>query len=716
MSRRECACIGLRRLLALCAAAVLLTATGSAAASCPVLPNGGEAEWIDPETTVCSVQRCTDGDLNKCLASSGQMVTMQLVFSDEFNKAGRDLSVQAGDSRWTAHKMWYDATADYEVYRPEQVTTAGGAAVITMENKTIDAPVQRIDGSVWNVTKPYVSGFFDSWNKFCFTGGYLEAELQFPGDNFHSGFWPAFWLMGNLGRAGYMKTTKGFWPYTYSQCGGGDAGLESPDAVAPQLITACGDPEGFDRTKYDFQPGVGRGAPEIDMVEVKVASSVDEHSLLGEPDMYGIQRFGPYADPQQLVPISKGGKKPEALNSMTLQVAPFLPNGTSWNNVTNVGGIDGPGPLGPGMALPGWKQAADGTWQPPSPYTHTTYWTNDGGFSYGMLKDFPANWKQFGATPDEARENFLLLMRPGSLIQDSISVFANLNESFFNMNSANKTNYHKFGLDWKPKEYVRWYIDGKLVYEVNSAALRRQDNGTYETFERQIPVEAMYIIFNFAMSNKFTKVDIDNLTFPAYYKVNYVRVYQEPSKVNLGCSPKAYPTAQWLACHRDTYIIQPEDQVLIPDKCTNFPTCQSEYGVRYEGRTLFFKNGTKAAYVNVSSPQDCCQMCGSFPECGGYTWEPLSGDGWNNTCELKSFGWERVPWEPNAPDCHLTNPPSCRGMPISGVAYDANSSVPRANMGDVTTRSISAAASISRAGRAAGCLLGALAAALLMLL
>lgn len=118
-----------------------------------------------------------------------------------------------------------------------QVTTAGGAAVITMENKTVDAPVQRTDGaqawlgggsnarggacsgapgaacavctcpagavdvplpaprwlgpcptagrpaghpspaagSVWNVTKPYVSGFFDSWNKFCFTGGYLEA-------------------------------------------------------------------------------------------------------------------------------------------------------------------------------------------------------------------------------------------------------------------------------------------------------------------------------------------------------------------------------------------------------------------------------------------------------------------------------------------------------------------------------------------------------------
>lgn len=27
---------------------------------------------------------------------------------------------------------------------------------------------------------------------------------------------PAFWLMGNLGRAGYLKSTGGMWPYTYN--------------------------------------------------------------------------------------------------------------------------------------------------------------------------------------------------------------------------------------------------------------------------------------------------------------------------------------------------------------------------------------------------------------------------------------------------------------------------------------------------------------------
>lgn len=31
--------------------------------------------------------------------------------------------------------------------------------------------------------------------RFCFTGGYVEAALWFPGDDYISGFWPAFWLM-----------------------------------------------------------------------------------------------------------------------------------------------------------------------------------------------------------------------------------------------------------------------------------------------------------------------------------------------------------------------------------------------------------------------------------------------------------------------------------------------------------------------------------------
>lgn len=102
--------------------------------------------------------------------------------------------------------------------------------------------------------------------------------------------------------------------------------------------------------------------------------------------------------------------------------------------------------------------------------------------------------------------------RPGSLFQDAVGAYASLNASFFSQ-------YHTFGLvsscreagapslcprplparrclsllpkrcactppgavlpqHWVPREYIRWYIDGTLVYEVNKEALREQTNST----------------------------------------------------------------------------------------------------------------------------------------------------------------------------------------------------------------------------------------------
>ena len=58
-------------------------------------------------------------------------------------------------------------------------------------------------------------------------------------------------------------------PTPLRSCGGGDAGLSAAGANKPQRLSACPDPPGFDRTKYGMQPGVGRGAPEIDLVEMK---------------------------------------------------------------------------------------------------------------------------------------------------------------------------------------------------------------------------------------------------------------------------------------------------------------------------------------------------------------------------------------------------------------------------------------------------------------
>ena len=82
----------------------------------------------------------------------------------------------------------------------------------------------------------FKSGMLQSWNKFCFTGGIIEVDVQFPGTIFcpcivviskavgyfqylhilsgrHDvgGLWPAVWMLGNLGRATYEASTNLLW-------------------------------------------------------------------------------------------------------------------------------------------------------------------------------------------------------------------------------------------------------------------------------------------------------------------------------------------------------------------------------------------------------------------------------------------------------------------------------------------------------------------------
>lgn len=125
------------------------------------------------------------------------------------------------------------------------------------------------DGTIWDVPKNYKSGMVSSWNKFCYTGGYVEMRVKLPGDNQVPGFWPAFWTMGNLGRAGYMPSTQGLWPYSYSICGEGSSQATAiPGSKVPsQILSACPDnpasPYYINRTLYGMTPLVARNAPEV---------------------------------------------------------------------------------------------------------------------------------------------------------------------------------------------------------------------------------------------------------------------------------------------------------------------------------------------------------------------------------------------------------------------------------------------------------------------
>ncbi|KAK9473333.1 beta-glucan synthesis-associated protein KRE6 [Dipodascopsis tothii] len=183
--------------------------------------------------------------------------TMNLVFSDEFNQVGRTF-YPGDDQFWEAVNIHYAATQDLEWYEPDAVTTRDGALILRMD-------------AFKNHDLDYRSGMMQSWNKLCFTGGYIEISASLPGRGDKMGFWPGLWTMGNLGRPGYMATTDGVWPYSYDECDGGiTPNQSSTDGISylpGQRLNAC-TCSGEDHPS----PGTGRGAPEIDIIEGSVAS------------------------------------------------------------------------------------------------------------------------------------------------------------------------------------------------------------------------------------------------------------------------------------------------------------------------------------------------------------------------------------------------------------------------------------------------------------
>ncbi|KAJ9480068.1 Beta-glucan synthesis-associated protein KRE6 [Pseudozyma hubeiensis] len=233
---------------------------------------GFRASLIDPDTP---------RDALSTLSPDGTK-TMKLVFSDEFNTPGRSF-YPGDDPFWEASDLHYWATNNYEWYSPEAVTTADGALRITLD---------QVETNNLN----FRGGFLSSWNKFCFTGGYLVASVQLPGAADVPGLWPAFWTMGNLGRPGYGATTDGTWPYSYDACDvgtlmnqtdangqpaaaatGGDviwnrkAESKSLSFLPGQRLSACTCP-GEDHPGPLLKDGTyrGRSAPEIDVFEAQV--------------------------------------------------------------------------------------------------------------------------------------------------------------------------------------------------------------------------------------------------------------------------------------------------------------------------------------------------------------------------------------------------------------------------------------------------------------
>ncbi|KAI9617031.1 hypothetical protein H4Q26_010669 [Puccinia striiformis f. sp. tritici PST-130] len=155
------------------------------------------------------------------------------------------LPCQDNRTFWPGDDPYWEAV-ELEWYDPDQITTRNGSLVISLDRAADASKNHNLD---------FKGGMLQSWNKFCFTGGIIEASISLPGDPKAGGFWPAFWTMGNLGRAGYGASLDGTWPI-----------------VMTPRFSRCTCPRNSGK---NYHPGpkhpdgtwVGRSAPEIDILE-----------------------------------------------------------------------------------------------------------------------------------------------------------------------------------------------------------------------------------------------------------------------------------------------------------------------------------------------------------------------------------------------------------------------------------------------------------------
>ncbi|KAJ7363795.1 glycoside hydrolase family 16 protein [Mycena albidolilacea] len=216
---------------------------------------------------------------------------MKLVFSDEFNTDGRTF-YPGDDPFWEAEDLHYWATNNMEWYDPNAVTTKDGALKITLS-------------ATPNHGMNYTGGLVTTWNKFCFTGGLVVTNATLPGTTNIHGLWPAFWTMGNLGRAGYGASLDGMWPYTYDSCDIGTAPNQTLNGL-PEIALTSGWPDQPYNGELSYLTGqrlsrctcpgeshpgpvhqsdgsyVGRSAPEIDVFEAQIQDGQGAVSQSGQ--------------------------------------------------------------------------------------------------------------------------------------------------------------------------------------------------------------------------------------------------------------------------------------------------------------------------------------------------------------------------------------------------------------------------------------------------
>ena len=387
------------------------------------------------------------------------------------------------------------------------------------------------------------------------------------------GLWPALWLLGNLGRGTYEASTNKMWPWSYSVC--------NKKLQRAQEVSACDI-----ATHYSFNPKQGRGATEIDLIEVMPGKS--GKLPIVQPDV-----SRPYG-------------------TMTLQVAPGIPSSEHRP----------PSGTRPDMGFHWYPNLTFGSNVSINPFFYGTYLgptsSNEPAFR-SIDEAYQADALSSMMTLDESYFSEMHTMRlewmPGPPPKgvklrnnhDYNNGFSKsddkgkkkINDDVINETSE-ETKQRKEADEEYPQGYTNFYMDDKFLFGVAGNAL--------DEMETSIPNEPSYIIMNTAISTSWgfpnppagcDKYDCKVTdgqcgmdpnfcsSLPAKMQVDHVRVYQlkNESRHTLGCNPPGWPTTKFIKAHQTRYMRQYKDTHPLKPQKVGGGRCKYDHdcGVHGEG-------------------------------------------------------------------------------------------------------------------------------------
>ncbi|EAL19980.1 hypothetical protein CNBF3070 [Cryptococcus deneoformans B-3501A] len=141
----------------------------------------------------------------------------------------------------------------------------------------------------------------------------------------------------------------------------------------------------------------------------------------------------------------------------------------------------------------------------------------------------------------------------GSVYQQATSGLSLTNQV---SNSTDETGcFAVYGMEYAPGAdgYITWVNDNKKAWTVRGAAMGPNKEAGVD--QRLVTEEPMYMVLNLGISENFGAVHFVGLQklWPVQMEVDYVRVYQDPKKKNIGCDPADRPTASYISRFPEAY-------------------------------------------------------------------------------------------------------------------------------------------------------------------